>query len=104
MLAVQRRPAAGRAASMVGVYDDRLSVAAGKPRPDRAAKLQPGRSASGLSELPGDPDRPANHRRRAQAVAPDHGDYTDAAFYHVGISARPSDRDRRAAVGLRAAA
>src|SRR5208282_4541132 len=103
MLAVQRRPAAGRTASMVGVYDDRLSVAAGKPRPDRAAKRQPGRSAGGLSELPGDLDRPANHRRRAQAVAPDHGDAADAALYHVGISAWPNDRDRRAAARLRAA-
>ena len=36
MLAVQRRAAAGRAAPVVGLYDDRLSAAAGKPRRDRA--------------------------------------------------------------------
>ena len=43
MLAVQRRPAAGRAASVLGFHDDRLSVAAGEPRPHRAQKPQPGR-------------------------------------------------------------
>ncbi len=73
----------------------------GKPRPDRAQKRQPGRPAGGLSELSGDRDRPANHRRGPQAAAPDHGDPADATLYHRGVPAGPGDRDRRAAARLR---
>ena len=42
IVAVQRRPAAGWAAQMVGLLDDRLSASAGKPRRNQAEEPAPG--------------------------------------------------------------
>ena len=58
-LAVQRRAAAGRAAQMVGVHDDRLSAAPGQPRRDQAEERRPGRPAGDAPQLPDRRDRPA---------------------------------------------
>ena len=67
-LAVQRRPAAGRAAQILRLYDDRLPASPGKPRRDQAEKRQPGRPAGDDPQLPFRRNRPAHHRRRPEAV------------------------------------
>ena len=71
-LAVQRRPAAGRAAQMVGLYDDRLPASPGKPRRDQAQDrpTRPTRRRC-IPNYLSDRDRPARHRRRAEDCAGD---------------------------------
>ena len=68
---VQRRPAAGRAAQMVGLHAAGLSAASGKPRRDQAEIRRSGRRAGNAAELPGDRDGPPHDRRRAEAGPPD---------------------------------
>ncbi len=59
---VQRGPAAGRAASVVGVHRDRLSVASRKPRRDHVEVGQSRRRPGDAAELSRDADRSTNHR------------------------------------------
>ena len=73
-LDLQRRSAAGRAAQVLRLHHDRLSVSPGKPRRDQAEIGQPGGPTGDASELPVDRDRSAHHRRRAEAGAPAAGD------------------------------
>ncbi len=92
--AIQRRPSARRAASVVRVFDDRLSAASGQSRPDHAEERQSGRSAGGLSELPDRRDRSADDRRRAEAVPPAARPTGVGAAHRVGVPAGTCSAER----------
>src|SRR5215467_14968493 len=94
-LAIQRRAAAGWAAPVFRVYDDRLSAPPGKPRRDQVEEPRSVRRPGSPPQLSCDRDRPAHNRRRPKAVPADLGEPADAKLHRGGIPTWPGGRERR---------